>query len=189
MRNLLTTLMLVSNLVACAKEIRPPNLLESRLLTSTGDNWSLGAHISSERFTILEFFSADCPVQRAHDRRLIQLHEQYRSRGVAIVLIDSESAASPKRDAVEAKSRGYPFPILIDEGGRIADLLQAEYSTFSVIVDSKGRTHYAGGIDSDHSELKPGSAPYLRDAIDDLLAGNEPRRAKTKTLGCSLQKW
>jgi peroxiredoxin len=189
MRNLLIALTLSSSLVACTKQVRPPRLMDSNLLTNAGDNVSLGAYISKERFTILEFFSADCPVQKSHDRRLIQLHEQYRSRNIAIVVIDSESTASPKRDAAEAKRRNYPFSILIDEGGRIADILEAEYATFSVIVDSKGKTRYAGGIDSDHSEQSLGSVPYLRNAIDDLLAGNEPRQARTKTLGCALQKW
>jgi thiol-disulfide isomerase/thioredoxin len=189
MKNLLQALALSSILVACTEQIHASHLLESNLLTSSGDNLSLGAQISSERFTILEFFSADCPVQRSHDRRLVQLHEQYRSRGVGIVAIDSESVASPVRDAAEARNRGFPFPILIDKGARIADILHAEYSTFSVIVDRDGRTRYAGGIDSDHSKLNSDSVPYLRNAIDDLLAGNEPRQARTKSLGCTLQKW
>ncbi len=189
MRKLVLMLMLVSNLFACAKEIRQPFLLASSLLTSTGDNWPLGANISSSRFTVLEFFSANCPVQKSHDQRLVQLHERYRSRGVRIVIVDSESAGSPERDAEGAKNRGYPFPILIDKEGRVANLLHAEYATFTVVVDRYGKTHYAGGIDSDHSRLSSQGVPYLKNALDDLLAGNEPRQTTTKTLGCTLQKW
>jgi thiol-disulfide isomerase/thioredoxin len=175
--------------IACEKAPRLPRVPELSLVTSDGVAWSWNRDISSSRFTIIEFFSADCPVQKSHDHRLIQLYERYRSQGVKIVVVDSESAASPGRDAAEAHRRRFPFPILIDKGGRFADMLGAEYATYTVIVDGEGRSHYEGGIDSDHSTLNKDSIPYLRNALDDLLAGTEPQHAKAKTFGCTLQKW
>lgn len=145
--------------------------------------------VSGARLTVLVFFSATCHCLRQHDARLRELYEGYRSRGVEVLMIDSEKRASPEEDAAEAARRGYRFPILLDPGGRLADAVGAEYSTYTVIVDPDGRILYRGGIDSDAMHLRPDTQPYLRDALDDLLAGRAPRTAATKSLGCSLQKW
>ena len=95
------------------------------------------------------------------------------------------SSATPS----EGKRGGYPFPIVLDRGGRLADAVGADYATYSVVVDRQGRIHYRGGIDTDKTHLHVDATPYLRDALDDLLAGRSPRVAEGKTLGCSLAKW
>ena len=97
--------------------------------------------------------------------------------------------ASPDIDAAEAARRGYAFPILIDPKARLADALGAEYATYSVIVDAQGRVRYRGGFDSDKTHMRESAAQYVRDALDDLLAGRPPRVAEAKTLGCALEKW
>jgi hypothetical protein len=140
-------------------------------------------------FTVLVFFSTHCHCFDEHEGRLKALYGQYGPRGVQIVLIDSETNASPERDRAEAQRRGYPFPILDDPGARLANQLGAEYATYSVVVDREGRVLYRGGIDTDKTHLRDDTTPYLKDALDDLLAGHAPRVAEGKTLGCSLQKW
>ena len=50
------------------------------------------------------------------------------ARGVSFFAVDSEVDATLAIDQLRARERGYPFPILIDGGGRIAKLLGAEYA-------------------------------------------------------------
>lgn len=138
---------------------------------------------------MLVFFSPDCHCLAQHDARLLALDAVFRPRGVRFYAIDSEVRASAERDAEEARRRGYTFPILVDRGAKLADALEAQYATYSVVVDREGRVHYRGGIDSDKIDLHDDATPYLRDALDDLLAGREPRLAYAKTLGCALQRW
>jgi Redoxin len=139
--------------------------------------------------TVLVFFSRECHCLEQHDRRLRDLYDAYHPRGVQVVMVDSEVRATPEVDAAEAARRGYPFPLVIDREARLAYALDARYATYSVIVNAEGRVLYRGGIDSDRTHLHDASTPYLRNALDDLLAGHEPRVAEAKTLGCSLEKW
>ena len=92
-------------------------------------------------------------------------------------------------DAAEAARRGYPFPVLHDPGARLAWALGAEYATYAVVLDPEGRIRYHGGVDSDKGHLHDDAVPYVRNALDDLLAGRAPRVAEAKTLGCSLETW
>jgi len=140
-------------------------------------------------FTVFVFFSPDCHCLEQHEPRLRALDAAFRPRGVQFFMVDSEVRASVERDDEEARRRGYTFPILVDRGARLAVALGAQYATYSVVVDRAGRLRYRGGIDSDKNHLRDDAVPYLEDALDDLLAGREPRIADAKTLGCALQEW
>jgi hypothetical protein len=138
------------------------------------------------KLTVVEFFSVRCPCQAKHDPRLRDLATAYAPRGVSFVAVDSEAGASAARDRDEAARRGYPYPILVDVGGSAARALGAAYATYTVVVDPAGRLVYAGGIDSDKNHLHDEATPFLRDALDDALAGRPLRRAEGKALGCAL---
>jgi hypothetical protein len=139
--------------------------------------------------TVLVFFSPGCHCLAVHDARLTDLYARYHPRGVELLMIDSENGGSPERDAAEAQRRGYPFPIVRDEGARLADALGARYATYTVVLDGQGRIRYHGGIDSDKSHLHADARPYLQDALEDLLSGRPPRVAEGEALGCALQTW
>ena len=141
------------------------------------------------RLTVLVFFADHCPCQAAHDARLRDLYALYHPRGVDLFAVDSETEASPERDRAEAAKRGYPFPILIDHGGALARRVGADYATETFVVDRSGAIRYHGGIDSDKRRLHDDATPFLRDALDDLLAERPLRRAESKALGCALQTW
>jgi peroxiredoxin len=141
------------------------------------------------RLTVLFFFADHCPCQAAHDARLRDLYTLYHPRGVDILGVDSELGANPERDRAEAIKRGYPFPILIDHGGALAHRVGAQYATEAIVVDAVGDIRYHGGIDSDKRTLHDDATPFLREALDDLLAAAPVRRTETEALGCALQTW
>ena len=103
--------------------------------------------------------------------------------------IDSEVGATVATDGAEMRERGYPFPILVDHEARLARAVGAEYATYSVVLDEAGDVLYRGGFDSDHTHLSASARPYLRDALDDVVARRPVRRAQTEALGCALRTW
>jgi hypothetical protein len=147
------------------------------------------ALLSRARFTVLVFYSPDCHCLTAHEARLRDLEAIYRSRDVQFFWIHSEVGASPARDAAEGRARGYTFPILEDPGAREARRFGARYATYSVLVDAAGAVHYRGGVDSDRIHLTADAEPYLRNALDDVLAGRAVRVSEGRVLGCSLRTW
>jgi len=138
--------------------------------------------------TVVVFFSAHCPCQRAHDEKLRELAATYEPQGVRFLLIDSEASSSLTNDAAEARQRQYPFAILSDPAGQWAEKFGAVYATYTVILDPALRARYHGGIDSDQARTTATAEPYVRNALTDLLHGAEPRVSHGKTLGCSLRR-
>ncbi len=176
---------------ACACAVAPNNARVPDLVLAGTDDapHTLSSKTSNTRATVYVFFSDHCPCMRAHDARLVALANDFASRGVRFFAVDSEVGAAVAAEKDHARERNYPFPILVDEGARAARALGAEYSTYSVVVDERGDVVYRGGLDSDHTHLTNDAAPYLRDALDDVIAGRSVHHAQTEALGCALRTW
>jgi peroxiredoxin len=179
---------IVAMIAACAPPPRSPSRLpDATLLTSDGPH-RLAEIVKPGHVTVIVFFSAECPCQAAHDARLRELAVAYRGRGVDVVAVDSEAGASLDRAEKEAKARSYPFPILADPSGALADALGAEFATYTVVVDGEGRVRYRGGLDSDRTHVTDDASLWVRDAVDHLLAGGSPDPTEAEALGCALRR-
>jgi hypothetical protein len=138
--------------------------------------------------TVFVFFSADCPVQKAHDARLREIATVYRERGVAFVAVSSEQRADVARLRAELAKRSLGMPLVVDRRAALADALGVEYTTHAVVLDRARRVLYSGGIDSERTHLTPTAEPWLRSALDAALAGRPVAKARTEPLGCPLDK-
>ena len=174
-------------LAACAPPLEIGTRLAGRSLVGTDGVPHALAPDGAQRLTVVFFFSIHCPCQAAHDARLRDLYGVYHARGVDFLAVDSERSATTERDRGEAEKRRYPFPILIDPGGAIARSVGAEFATEALVLDRSGTVRYHGGVDSDRTHLESSATPYLRDALDDLLADRPLRQTHSKALGCALE--
>ncbi|MFI5298034.1 MAG: redoxin domain-containing protein [Polyangiales bacterium] len=166
-----------------------PPTADVSLIAADGHRLETRELWSGADWTVLVFISRDCPCVAAHDARLRELAATFASRGVRFFAIDSELGGTPEIAAAEARTRQYPFPIVVDAGAHLADQLGAEYATHTVIMNRAGQVLYRGGIDSDKQSLHADATMYLRDALTDLIAGKVPRVSESTALGCSLRKW
>lgn len=173
----------------CVRSGPPPEVPSTTLVATSGPSVDASRLVAGAPLTVFVFFSRECHCLTQHDGRLKDLYAAYHPRGVDFVMVDPEVRATPAIDAAEAEKRGYPFPIFLDPGARLADALGAKYASYTVIVNAHGEVLYRGGIDSDKTHLRASATPYLRNALDDLLAGHAPRQPEAKTLGCSLETW
>lgn len=149
---------------------------------------SLGELAKRSPFTVLLFFSADCPVQKAHDPRIREIVAAYRTRGVAFAAIASEEGADAARLREEVKKRALEMPLFEDRGALLADALGVEYTTHVVVLDAERRIHYSGAIDSERTHLTPGGEPHLKNALEAVLAGKDVAKPRVEPLGCPLLK-
>jgi hypothetical protein len=182
-RSLLLSLLIL--FAGCAPTTAP-HVPSVALQSTHGGVEAFPANLARAPWTVLVFFSADCPCFRIHEDRIEELVRTYEPRGVRFLLVDSELDASLDRDAQLSREHGLALPIVIDADAVLARSLAAEYATYSVVLDAAGTVRFRGGIDSDKSYLSADATPYLHDALDDLLTGTTPRRVEAKALGCPL---
>jgi hypothetical protein len=180
-----TSLLCLSLVTAApAAPVELPNLT---LEATSGARVELRPALRASRFTVFVFFSAQCPCMAAHDERLVQLARSYQPGDVQFFLVDSEVGDALLRDRTEAARRQYPFAILADPKGRLAEVLGARFATTTIVVDGSGNVRYRGGIDSEKRQPNPAGRFYLKEALSALLAGKPPDVLETKSLGCYLR--
>lgn len=183
----LRRLLVLCALVSCRPAQAPAEAPHVVLADTAGGQTAFPDDFAKAKATVVVFYADHCPCFHVHEARLAELDRAYREKGVRFLVVDSEIDATLPRDAASAAAAGLPA-IALDPGAKLADAVGAQYATYTVVFDGEGRVRYRGGIDSDKNTLHDDAKPFVRDALDDLLAGRDPRLAEGKTLGCALMK-
>ena len=142
--------------------------------------------------TVLVVTCNHCPYVVAWNPRLRAVAEDYASRGVRVLAINPNDAKRYPADSPEAMARfvrdqSWPIPYLYDESQEVARALGAQVTPHVFVLDADHRLRYRGAPDADHQDPSQ-DARYLRDALDAVLAGEEPPETDTRPRGCSV-KW
>ena len=147
-------------------------------------------YYSDAKAVVLMVQGNGCPISQNAWLRFRKLRNEYAKQGIPFMLINSnlqDHRASIHREADEL---GIDLPILIDETQVIGESLGLSQVGEVLIVDPKNWTLvYRGAID-DRVAYETQEATvdrrYLKEALDDLLAGNAVRTVRTDAAGCLI---
>jgi peroxiredoxin len=134
------------------------------------------------------FSCCHCPYVIAWEDRLNAIARDYEGRA-GLVAINSNAYLGDSFEDMQrrAAEKGFAFPFVRDETQAVARAYSAARTPEVFLLDADHRLAYHGAPDSSHHD--PESAePYLRDALDSVLAGVEPRVGETPPVGCTI-KW
>jgi peroxiredoxin len=134
------------------------------------------------------FSCVHCPYVVRWEERINAIAREYADRA-GLVAINSNHHLGDTLEHMIARSteQGFVFPFLRDETQEVA-LAYAPARTPEVFLfDRDRRLVYHGAPDSNAHEPER-ATPYLRDALDAVLAGADPPVAETPPVGCTL-KW
>jgi peroxiredoxin len=148
----------------------------------------------AEAEALVVIFSCNhCPYVRAWEDRMVQIQADYADKGVRLVAINSNDPAKYPSDSfpemkVRSDEKGFNFPYLYDETQEIAHSYGAERTPEVFLFDKSGVLKYHGAIDDNYDDPSAVEVQYLRDALDAVLAGENPSVAQTPPVGCTV-KW
>ena len=134
------------------------------------------------------FSCCHCPYVVAWEDRLNDLARSYEERAGLVAIKSNHHSADGWDDMRRrADEKGFAFPFLRDEAQDVASAYAASRTPEVFLFDAEHRLAYHGAPDSDHTDPE-NAEPYLRDALDAVLAGRAPERAETPPVGCTV-KW
>jgi peroxiredoxin len=151
-----------------------------------GKDHSLDEYLKA-KYAVIMFIATQCPVSNAYNERMVQLQNDYASKGITFVAINSNKQESVDEVKEHSNKHGFKFPVLKDVNNLIADAYGAQVTPEIFVVDGKGILHYHGRID-DNRDLDEITSQDLRVALDALVAGKEVPRAETKAFGCTIKR-
>ncbi len=161
------------------------------LTATNGKTYSLEKALEKYDFVVLEWFNPDCPFVVAHHKTgstMRDLHADFKGRGVGWMAINSgapgEQGVGIERNQRAIEEYKMAYPVLIDEPGAVGRMYDAKTTPHMYIINKQGTLIYAGGIDDGPRNA---TVNYVRQALEQAIAGETITAADTKPYGCSVK--
>jgi peroxiredoxin len=159
------------------------------LPTTRGDKVRLSSF--KGKIVMIHFWSAKCPFVARYEDRIQNITKDYEEKNVKVIGIDSNSNETFEQIREAANKSNINYPLLIDEGNKIADQFGAITTPHVYIIDKEGKLAYEGAIDDQGwDEKNTAKHKYVREALDALTA-KSPKPVpfpETKTFGCTIKR-
>lgn len=158
------------------------------------DNKTYSSDTFKDKKVLMVIFSCNhCPYVQAYEDRIIAIQNDYADKGVAVMAINSNDDSKYEEDSFEnmirrSNEKGFNFPYLRDEDQEVAKKFDASHTPEIFVFNEKRELCYHGKIDDNWKEPEKVKSKYLRDALDELLAGKEISVPETFSIGCTI-KW
>ncbi len=140
------------------------------------------------KLIVLVFTCNHCPVAKAYEERLVALQKAYGPKGVRVIAANVNNLADDKLGPMKrrAEQMKFNFPYLYDPTQEIARDHGATVTPHVFVLDGRRKIAYMGAID-DSMKADGVKHPFLKNALDALLAGKEPPQTVTRQFGCGIK--
>ena len=147
---------------------------------------------------VLEWTNQDCPYVRKHygGGNMQQLQKDAAARDVVWLTISSSAPGQQghvnglEADELTKTRNAAPAAFLFDPDGKVGHAYDARTTPHMYVIDKTGVLAYMGAIDdkptSNLADLKT-ARPYLKEAVEAVLAGSPVKVASTRAYGCSIK--
>lgn len=153
------------------------------------------ADFSKAKGFLVIFTCNTCPYAQAYEDRIIALDAKYKSKGVPVIAINPNNPDAKPGDSFakmqeRAKSKGFTFPYLLDEGQKVYPQFGATRTPHVFLLEktaSGNVVRYIGAIDDNYQDASQVEEKFVENAIDAMLAGKEIAVTTTRAIGCGIK--
>lgn len=146
------------------------------------------------KIVVLEWFNPGCPFVKKHHETLdtmTKLAKDYKSKDVVWLAInsgaDGKQGAAVDENVKAKKDWKIEYPILLDPTGETGKAYGAKTTPHMYVIDKDGKLVYAGAIDNDRGPKKAGDKNYVKNALDEVIAGKKVTDASSEPYGCAVK--
>src|SRR5580765_1309062 len=142
--------------------------------------------------TLVVFTCNHCPFAKRWESRIVDLGNAYASKGIGVIAVNANDPKVAEEDAYDvmqqrAKDRGMQFPYVVDATSNVAKAFGATKTPEAFLFDKEGKLVYHGTIDDNGEDASKVEKPYLKDALEAVLAGRDVAVKETKSIGCGIK--
>lgn len=150
------------------------------------------------KFVVLEWLNHGCPfvVKHYESGNMQNLQKEYTGKDVVWLSIVSSAPGkqghmSPEEtNRAKAEKGSAATAVLLDEDGTVGKLYDAKVTPELYVINPAGVLVYAGAID-DKKSTDPadvaGAKNYVKQALDEAMAGKPVSEPSTTAYGCSVK--
>lgn len=149
------------------------------------------------KVVVLEAYNLDCPFCANHFKTgaMQELQAEATGKGVVWLVVNSSNPQSPSHRGPAAAKKEWSAQKMKatawidDSSGKVGKAYDLKTTPHMIVIDQKGIVAYNGAIDDKaETDGDPRTARnYVREAINNLLAGKPVEVARTKPYGCGIK--
>ncbi len=143
------------------------------------------SQMKDAKAVVVCFTCNNCPVAVMYEDRFIEFAKEYDSKGVKFIAINCNPESDDEMKA-RSEEKGFTFPYTKDESGVSAKAYGARVTPHLYVLDKDRKLAYVGAFD-DNTSADKASKPYVKDAVDAVLAGKTPTVTETRPVGCGIK--
>lgn len=149
--------------------------------------------VAKENGLLVNFSCNTCPWVEAWEDRYNPIAELAEKNNIGVIALNPNAAIRDGGESMadmkaRAEASGYNFYYALDEGAKLAEAFGATRTPDIFLFNGDMELVYTGAIDDDAKSAENVEQHYLKNAINNLVAGNEINPTTTKALGCTI-KW
>ncbi|WP_276134576.1 redoxin family protein [Polluticoccus soli] len=143
---------------------------------------------------LLVMFSCNtCPYVIKSQERTKETIDYAKKMDIGMVIVNSNAAQRDGADSHEAMSRyakkqGYSVPYIGDDQAKLADAFGAMRTPEVFLFDATGKLVYKGAMEDSPADPAASKQMFLKNAINNMLAGAAPDPSTTKSIGCTIKR-
>ena len=192
-----TALVLIGPATAWAAEAVVGQQAPDFTVTDTNGQARSPAQVRGQ-FLVLEWHNHECPFVRKHygSGNMQRLQQEATGKGVVWWIVNSSApgkqgyVGAEEANALTRSRQAVPSAVLLDAGGTVGRRYGAKTTPHLFVIDPSGILIYAGAIDgtpsTDPADI-PGAVNYVRQALNEAMAGQPVSVPQTTSYGCSVK--
>lgn len=188
-----TFLGLTAFIAAGSLEIGDTAPMQSTKMKSTNGEMISLTDAKAANGLLVMFTCNTCPFVVAWEDRYTSIQQQAKKNNIGVILVNSNEGKRDKDDSFDAmknhgKEKGFTAPYVVDTNSKLADAFGAATTPHIYLFDKSMKLAYVGAIDDNYKSAGEADKHYLKDAMNNLVAGKAINPDRTKALGCSIKR-
>jgi thioredoxin-related protein len=165
---------------------------ENKLKDFTGKEVTLKSAMKENGLLVM-FSCNTCPVVINNQARTKEICQFATTKSIGVVLLNSNEANRKSSESLSsmqdyAQGQGYKWYYAEDKNNELADAFGASRTPEVFLFDKNGKLVYHGAIDDSPSDAKSVNRHHLKEAINEVTAGQEVSVKESKSVGCNIKR-
>ncbi|NND32982.1 MAG: thioredoxin family protein [Saprospiraceae bacterium] len=161
-------------------------------LQNVDQEWIQLSEYKGEMGVIIIFTCNTCPYAQLYEDRIIDLHNTYKEKGFPVLAINPNDPIQKSGDSFEkmkirSEEKAFTFPYVFDADQEIYPRFGATNTPQVFLLDDELQLRYTGAIDDNPQNPQAVNINYVENAIEAIVADEDPNPAKTKAIGCGIK--
>lgn len=167
-------------------------MADQKVADVSGRSLTLG-EVAQENGLLVIFTCNTCPWVTKWEDRYLEISSTARTNRVGMIALNPNEGYRQRGDGLEemvkrVRKAGYDFPYAIDKDHQIADAFGVTRTPQVYLFNNNLELVYVGAIDDNANSATSVRENYLKDAIQQMVAGEKLKRPNTKSSGCTIKR-